>query len=242
MEGVHVDLGLVGLDDVGWKAVAVNVSDVAAMGGEPLHLLVTVAAPPGTDLDALASGIGEAADEWSCAVVGGDLTNAPVLVVTVAVTGQVDGPPVLRSGAHPGDVVYVTGPLGAGAAALRSLRAGGPGDAYRRPRARVAEGAAARRAGATSMIDVSDGLAADLGHIADESGVGVTLDDVPTAPGATEADALGGGEDFELVFTLATGVAPPPGSLRLGVCTADPTSRTLRGEPLGGAGWQHRFP
>src|SRR5207247_7616946 len=107
-------------------------------------------------------GLADASTAYGCPIVGGDLTNAPTLVVTVAVLGSVDWPAVLRSGAKPGDRIWVTGPLGASAAALRQLKEGaGSGDAHRRPRARVAEGQKARRAGATAMIDVSDGLAAD---------------------------------------------------------------------------------
>ena len=206
-----------------------NVSDIAAMGGRPLHLLVTVAAPSGTELDRLFDGIEEAAHAYLCPVVGGDLTNADCLVVTAAVAGTVDGVPVLRSGAKPGDWIYVTGPLGAAAASGWT----------RRPLARVAEGVDARGAGATAMIDVSDGLAADLGHLADASGVGFALADVPVAPGATLDDALGGGEDFELVFTAP--VANCAVGLRIGRCIEAPTERTLDGHPLPPAGWEHQF-
>ena len=227
--GVHTPPDLP-LEDIGWKAVVVNVSDMAAMGGRPLHLLVTVAAPPGTDLDRLFDGVAEAAQAYICPVVGGDLTTADTLVVTVAVTGTVDGTPVTRSGASPGESIYVTGPLGAAAASGWT----------RRPVARVAEGVDARGAGATAMIDVSDGLVADLGHIADESGVGFALDEVPVAPGATLEQALTGGEDYELVFTAP--VARLPVGFRIGVCTADPSERTLAGEPLPpSGGWEHRF-
>lgn len=211
------------LADVGWKALTVNVSDIAAMGGTPGHAVVAVAAPPDTDLDLIYEGMAEASATYGCPVVGGDLANAAQLVVTVAVTGRIDGAPVLRSGARPGDGIYVTGPLGGAAA-------GG----YRaRPQARVAEGQAARAAGATAMIDVSDGLVADLGHIADASGVGYELDmaAVPVAPGATAEQALRGGEDYELVFT---GTDLPVGT-RIGTCTADVSQR------LPGGGWEHRF-
>ena len=252
--GVHADLSLTGLDDLGWKALAANVSDIAAMGGEPGYALVTVAGPANTDLVLLYRGLQEASVAFGCPVVGGDLTNAPVLVVTVAVTGSVDGPPVLRSGARSGDEIWTTGPLGAAAHALAQLRAGTAGDtdggaAHRRPRPRLAEGRAARILGATAMIDVSDGFVADLGHILDASGVGCLLDQLPVARGATREDALGGGEDYELVFTAspdrgvagafeAAGLAAP---IRLGTCCADPAERTLEGAPLIATGWQHDF-
>ncbi len=228
--GVHTPPDLP-LEDLGWKAVVVNVSDIAAMGGRPLHLLVTVAAPPGTDLDRLFDGVAEAAQAYVCPVVGGDLTTADTLVVSVAVTGTVDGTPVTRSGASPGEVIYVTGPLGAAAASGWT----------RRPLARVVEGVDARGAGATAMIDVSDGLVADLGHIAEESGVGFALDEVPVAPGATLDQALTGGEDYELVFTAPA--ARVPVGLRIGTCTADPAERTLAGRtlPADAGGWEHNF-
>jgi thiamine-monophosphate kinase len=220
VEGVHFSAGNP-LDDVGWKALTVNVSDIAAMGGEPGHAVVSVAGPADTDLDRLYRGLAEAADAYDCPIVGGDLTNAPALVVTVAVTGHVAGAPVLRSGARPGDAIYATALLGAAAASGFRTR----------PTARLAEGAHARRAGATAMIDVSDGLVADLGHIADASGVGYVLDAVPVAPGATEEQALHGGDDYELVFT---GIELS-GGIRIGTCTDDPSQR------LPGAGYEHRF-
>lgn len=254
--GVHADLALVGLDDLGWKAVSVAVSDVAAMGCRARHALVTLCAPGDVDIDLLYRGVAEAAEAYRCAVVGGDLVTGPALVVSVAVAGDTGArPPVLRSGARAGDAVFVTGPLGASAAGLRLLRAGPTARddpcvvAHRRPRARLAEGEAARAAGATAMVDVSDGLAADAGHLADASGVGLALDAVPPAPGASADEALGGGEDYELVFTAPdagqvtaafaeAGLRPP---LAIGYCTADPEVRTVAGRPMPVAGWEHTF-
>lgn len=254
--GVHADLALVGLDDLGWKALVANLSDVAAMGGRPGHAVVTVAGPASTDLDQLYQGLVEAASTWACPIVGGDLVNSATLVVTVAVTGTVAGPPVLRSGAAPGHAVMVTGALGGSAAGLAVLRSGRAeagaleqalSERHRRPRPRVAEGLVAAGAGATAMIDVSDGLATDLRHLAQSSGVGVALELVPVAEGATEAEALGGGEDYELVLTCpdpeamaaaftAAGLAAP---IRMGTCTAGDSQLTLRGRPLPPVGWQH---
>ncbi|HEX2191689.1 MAG TPA: thiamine-phosphate kinase [Acidimicrobiales bacterium] len=261
--GVHADLELVGLDDLGWKALVVNVSDIAAMGGRPTHALATVAGPlDGLDVDRLYDGLTAAAEAYDCPVVGGDLSSAPVLVVAVAVVGD-GGPvppsPVLRSGARPGDTLFTTGPLGSSAAGLALLRADRAGEApdlavaHRRPRARLAEGAVARAAGATAMIDVSDGLALDVRRLADASHVGVVVDHVPVAIGVSrvsddpEAVALGGGEDYELVFT-----APDPGRVdaafaeaglglpvRIGRCTASPTERRLRDGALPRLGYLH---
>jgi thiamine-monophosphate kinase len=277
--GVHGDLALIGADDFGWRAVAGAVSDVAAMGGRPAHLLVAAAVPAGTDVEALFGGLAAAAAAHGVPIVGGDLSSSSVLVLAVSVTGSIaDGPPpVSRSGARPGDALLVTGPLGASAAGLRALRTGrsdraqrakrpdrahkakglsvggrppevlDPVEVHCRPWARLDEGEAARRAGASAMIDVSDGLASDLGHLARESGVGVRLDDVPVAPGATGAEALGGGEDYELIVATADPVglldAFVEAGLRrpipIGVCVADPSTRTLRGSDLPEAGWEH---
>lgn len=254
--GVHADLSLVGLDDFGWKALSVNVSDIAAMGGEPTHALVSVAGPPDTDLETLYRGIAEAVEFYGCPVVGGDLSTGNSLVVSVAVVGDAGRrPPVLRAGALPGDTIFVTGPLGASAAGLAALREG-RGDevprlvaAHRRPIARVPEGRAARRAGATAMVDISDGLAADLRHLADASGVGLAIDHVPVAEGATLAQALGGGEDYELAFTATNpghvaasfaeaGLRQP---IAIGRCTADEAQRTLGEGDLPEAGYQHQW-
>jgi thiamine-monophosphate kinase len=253
--GVHADLTLVGLDDLGWKALTAAVSDLGAMGARPAWALVTFCLPPDTDLDRLGRGVAEASAAWSCPVVGGDLTTAAQLMVSVSVVGALEGgePPVVRAGASPGDTLVVTGPLGASAAGLRLLRAGiaeGPlVDAHRRPAARLVEGAVARRAGALAMMDVSDGLAIDLHRLADASGVGVVVDDVPVAPGASLEEALGGGEDYELIVAVAdpgardlagafaaAGLRPP---LVIGRCVEDPAVRRLGDDRLPRLGWQH---
>jgi thiamine-monophosphate kinase len=255
VEGVHVDLGLVTLGDVGWKALTVAVSDIAAMGGVPTGAVVTLGGPSGTDADAVAEGIAEAAARWGCPVVGGDLTVAAQLLVSTSVIGRLEGgrPAVLRSGARPGDALFVTGPLGASAAGLRRLRedpaSADPAlaAAYRRPQARLGEGAVARAAGATAMMDVSDGLGLDLHRLAHASGVGFELDQVPIAGGATLEEAIGGGEDYELIvatsdpFVLedafaAKGLRAP---VRIGTCLGDVGRRVLGGEPLAASGYQH---
>ena len=211
--------------DVGWRAVAVNVSDIAAMGGRPRALVVTVAGPGHVDLDRLYRGIAAAAEAYSCPVVGGDLANSETLVVSITVIGTTDGrPAVLRGGAAPGDVVYVTGPLGGSAAS-----------GYRtRPEPRVVEGIEAAVKGATAMIDVSDGLASDLGHVLDASRVGVVIDTIPLAEGATDEQAWTGGDDYELLFTMRPGVEVD--AIPIGHITADREKR-----PPYVHGWEHTF-
>lgn len=263
VEGVHFDLAHGTVADAGYKALMVTVSDLAAMGARPRYALASVAAPPGTDLDGLGTGLAAAAVDCGCAVVGGDLSQSSSLVVSTAVVGtlireETSAGPLLRSGARPGDRVFVTGPLGVSAAGLRLLGAGRlpPGEpverlvrAHRRPVARLDEGEAARLGGAGAAIDISDGLAADARHLAEASGVGLALMDVPVAQGATPDEALQGGEDYELV--IATGApdrlleyfarADLRSPLPIGVCTSDPTELTLDGRPLPAGGWEHRF-
>jgi thiamine-monophosphate kinase len=211
VEGVHFTTETGTLSDAGWKALAANLSDVAAMGGTPTAAVVGLAGANRASLDALYDGILACAAEFDCPIVGGDLTNAAVLVISIAVVADAgEGRPVLRSAGRPGDQVFVTRPTGASAAGLRALEldaraVGDVVDAHRRPAPRLAEGRAARRAGATAMIDVSDGLGLDLDRLCRASDVGVVLDEVPIALGATLEDALGGGEDYELLFA-----APDP--------------------------------
>lgn len=263
--GVHVDLAVSTPEDIGWKALMVTVSDLAAMGAEASYALLSVAAPRGFAVERLADGVAEAADVCGCAVVGGDLSGSPVLVVSVVAVGSVpdDGYPLLtRGGARPGDTLVVTGPLGASAAGLRLLTGStGVGaaagedraaaSAHRRPVARLAEGDVARRAGASAAVDVSDGLVVDAAHLAVASGVGLemTVGQAAVAPGATRDEALGGGEDYQLllatpdpdhlaaVFAAAGLRAPIP----IGTCTASTEGLKLDGGELPQGGWRHRF-
>ena len=259
VEGVHVDLSLCSPGDVGWKALMGALSDLAAMGAAPLGALVALCVPGGSGEGALAlgvmEGVAEASDVAGCPVVGGDVSESAVLFVEVTVLGTIEpggGPPVGRSGALPGDAVLLTGPCGGSSAGLRALRAGsGPGRAYRRPLARLRDGQVARRGGAHAMIDVSDGLALDLHRLADVSGVGFSLDEVPVAAGATLGDALGGGEDYELLMAVSTedaddlmdaferdGLRRPA---RIGTVLADPALRLFGDARLERLGWQHRL-
>jgi thiamine-monophosphate kinase len=269
VEGVHVDLALCRPADVGWKALMGALSDLAAMGARPVGALVALCVPesvPSAPLDqedaplalGVMAGVAEAAAASGCPVVGGDVSMAAQLVVTVTVLGSTDGAaPVTRSGARPGDVVLVTGPCGRSAAGLRQLRAGPAGEelplatAYRRPVARIEAGLAVRRAGGHAMIDVSDGLSLDLHRLADASAVGFSLTDIPVADGATLEEALGGGEDYELVLTtgaadvdrlmeqFSAAALPPP--IPIGVITAQADQRLLGPDDLVRRGWQHRL-
>jgi thiamine-monophosphate kinase len=264
--GVHVDLALCSPADVGWKALMSAVSDLAAMGARPVGALVALCVPEQAEDGNLTlgvmEGVAEAARASGCPVVGGDVSVSEVLTVVVTVMGTVDGGvAVLRRGAQPGDVVLVTGPCGGSAAGLRTLRAHSQAEvpeqaqfdvlaaAYRRPVARLAEGVLAREAGAHAMIDISDGLALDLHRVADASSVGFALDGVPMAEGATLEEALGGGEDYELIVVIgpaevetfmdrcaAAGLRSPR---PIGVVLADPEDRSLGGEQLSRLGWQH---
>ena len=220
--GVHVDLALCSANDVGYKALMSALSDLAAVGARPLAALVAMCVPDrdATDLAlGVTAGLADASGAAGCPVVGGDISSAGELMVSVTVIGTTDGEaPVARSGAHGGDAIFVSGPLGASAGGLRVLRdpigslamseeaaARDLIEHYRRPVAHLAQGLAARRCGAHAMIDVSDGLALDLHRLCDASGVGFALDEVPVATGATLDEALGGGEDYVLVMTVAPG-------------------------------------
>jgi len=192
VEGVHFRLDWISWRDLGFRAAAVNISDLSASGAVPLALVVTLGVPRDVavaDVVALYEGIAES----GVAVRGGDTTAAPALVLSVTALGTSARVPG-RAGARPGDLVVVTGPLGGTGAAFREGR-------LQRPPVRTAEGARLA-AVATAMLDISDGLGVDAGHIARRSGCRIALDleRIPLAPGATIAD-LAFGEDYELLAT-----------------------------------------
>ncbi len=253
--GVHLAAELFPLEDLGFKAVTTAVSDLAAMGARVRGAVVAVSAPAGTDLEALHRGIADASLITGCAIVGGDLAQGRDVSVAVTVFGECpDAAAVLRSGAEPGDEILVTGPLGRSAAGLRRRREGAALHdelvvAHRRPWPRLREGEAARGARVHAMMDLSDGLGLDLHRLADASGVGFELIDVPVARGATEDEAISGGEDYELVI-----ITDDPGRLRMifqdrglnvpitiGRVVAERAVRTLRGVSFERSGWQHRL-
>jgi thiamine-monophosphate kinase len=255
VDGVHVDRRWWPLEAIAHKAVAVNLSDLAAAGADPEALLLALACPHDVDALSLARAVAERAREAGAPLVGGDTSTSATLSLAVSALGTVEGVPLTRRGAQPGDTVYVTGPLGRAAAALRGIREGRTPeslpaslrDALWWPTPRLGAGRAARTAGATSAMDVSDGFSLDLHRLADRSMVGFALWDVPVAEGATLAEALGGGEDYELIITapdqgtlraaFAAAGEPPP--VAVGKIVADPGVRTLKGRPLARSGWVH---
>jgi thiamine-monophosphate kinase len=232
VEGIHFERGSTSARDLGAKAVTVNVSDVAAMGASPRYATAAVAVPE--DVEAawvieLTGGMREACAEYALALVGGDTNRAELIVLSIAVVGEVaPGRAVTRSGARPGDRIVVTGSLGAAAGGLAISKAPPEGAAsalseawgrdlaaaLARPVARVGEAQVLARAGVTAMMDLSDGLTTDLARLCRASGVGarVELARIPVADALERgADALGvkalelaisGGEDYELVATL----------------------------------------
>jgi thiamine-monophosphate kinase len=215
VEDVHFVRGPSGRD-LGHKAITVSVSDIAAMGASPRAAVCTLTLPSDVKTGwvmELFGGMREACDEYALWLVGGDLSRGHEVSIAITVTGEVaPGKAVLRSGARAGDRLVVTGELGGAAAGLRLTRLRTMPDArqlalvrrHLRPTARVGEGGVLARHGATAMIDVSDGLALDLSRLARASGVGacLSMDDIPVAEGATMDDALGGGEDYELLAAV----------------------------------------
>ncbi len=229
VEGVHFDLATTSWLDLGWKALAENVSDVAAMGCQPRYAFVALGLPASTPLagvEDLYRGMGECAQRYACVVAGGDVVRSPCVMLSVTLIGASRpsaGAPedrlLQRSRARPGDVIAVTGPLGGSAAGLRLLQggwhsAGGEGHAddarekaelrlvtiHRRPMPRVAAGQALVEAGIRCAIDVSDGLVADVRHICEQSGVDARLV-ADQVPIHPAAEARFGGEALDLALT-----------------------------------------
>ncbi|MGH3765812.1 MAG: thiamine-phosphate kinase [Pseudonocardiaceae bacterium] len=265
VEGVHFRLDWSTPHQVGRKAVAASLADVAAMGAVPTALVVGLAVPgqtPVSSVDGLAAGMWEEAGRVGAGIVGGDVVSATEIVVSVTALGDLGGrAPVTRAGARAGDVLGVCGRLGWSAAGLAVLRRGFRSPlvrsllavvgAHRVPEPPYAAGPQAAAAGATAMIDISDGLLADAGHLAEASGVGIDIDSaaVPVAgrlievAAALGADAqhwvLTGGEDHALLACFPPEAALPAGWIKLGV-VREGHGVTLDGaEVLSARGWEH---
>jgi len=230
VEDIHFSLSYMSFKEIGWKSLAVNISDIAAMGGIPKHGLVSIGIPPNLEVEEVEliyAGLRECARRWQVNVVGGDTVKSPgPLVINMALLGEVEENRLIcRSGACPGDFIYVTGSLGASAAGLYTLQNQEkiwPEEiksfvrrAHLLPVPRVREGRAlASTSGVSAMDDISDGLAGDISHICTASGVGciIEVSQIPVSPEVVQAAriagrdpldwALYGGEDYELLFTV----------------------------------------
>ena len=279
VEGVHFTWDLCGPEDVGWRALAVNLSDIAAMGGMPRYALISLALPAETTpatIEGIYRGLAEIAGAYDVLIVGGNISRtAGPLIVDVAALGSLDGTrhAVTRAGARPGDGVWVTGTVGKAAAGRFLLQhpevqvpgAAALAAAYRRPTPRVQAGQVLAERPLGAMIDTSDGTASDLLHLVEASHVGVRLDEerlprpegLPQAAQAAGLDpaawALGGGEDYELLFTADRGFdAGAAGAAaqmdvpltRIGEILPEPEGRWIyrpggQRRPLAAQGWDH---
>lgn len=277
VEGRHFIRARTTAEQVGRRVAAVNLSDIGAMGGEPRWALVSLALPkrlPVRWVDGFYRGLDAMLGEFGAAVIGGNLSGGTRITADLTLLGEVERDRLLtRAGARPGDAICVTGTLGLSAAGRAALDAGLAGvevgaavAAHLTPMPRVREGRAlAAAGGVTAMMDLSDGLASDLGHICDASGVGAVVD-AAALPVAKEtrrlatmlgldavALAIAGGEDFELVFTAAPEDVPRLRDAVVAAAGIDVTAigrivaagegRTLVGggrtRVLAAAGWDH---
>lgn len=268
VEGVHFTQSSMPWRDVGWKIMAANLSDIAAMGAVPLCAILTLGLPPSlpvTAVDEFYTGLLEACSRYHTQVVGGDIVRSDQTFFTVAIVGRCQGEPLRRSAARPGDTLAVTGPLGASAGGLRLLTSGSTKsdpqtliNAHHRPNPRIDAGQHILLAGCRCAMDISDGLLADLGKLGRASGVGLLINagQVPIDPSLERQGwgdvlelALAGGEDYELVYTAPRKVidqvlAKVGGAIIGEVTTGEPGSVSVvdaNGNELHFAhkGWDH---
>jgi thiamine-monophosphate kinase len=261
VEGRHFRCDWASATDIGHRAAAANLADIAAMGGVATALLVSLCIPPDIDprwVEQLADGLAAEAAAVGAAVVGGDLAASPVITIAVTALGDLRGrPPVLRTGARPGDILAMAGRVGPAAAGYTVLSRGFRSpkalvEAYRRPAVPYWAGPAGAALGATSMIDVSDGLLADVGHISEDSRVGIDVRREAfevTQPMRDAGAALGvdpyiwiltGGDDHPIVATFPPGTTLPDGWTIIGR-VLDGTGVTVDGRVYTDApmGWDH---
>lgn len=272
VEGVHFTRATTPWKDLGWKVMAANLSDIAAMGGLPTYALVTLGLPGDTkvaDIDRLYEGMVWACREYRTVIAGGDVVRSPVCFVSVALNGYTEGPPLTRSAARDGDLLAVTGPLGGSRGGLEVMLGDGtdvtPGAreylqrAHRHPEPRLEVGRILAGEGVVAAMDISDGLADDVGKFMASSGLAARLDlpQLPVHPLLVEAFgeraprmALAGGEDYELVYAAPLPVmertlARIPGGAVVGrvvaglageVTVVDASGRPV---PVHEAGWDH---
>ncbi|MEP6572880.1 MAG: thiamine-phosphate kinase [Gemmatimonadota bacterium] len=220
IENVHFRRDWLTLEEIGWRAAAAALSDLAAVGASCIGVLAAIGAPkatPASEIESLMTGVGQAVSEAAGLVLGGDLSSASEWLVGITVVGRADRP-VRRGGGRAGDGLWVTGALGGARAALQAWQAGrrpteAARSAFAHPVPRIASGRALAAAGATAMLDLSDGLAGDVRHLAAASGcsIRIRLEDVPVATGifedgltptSPECFAAAGGEDYELLVAL----------------------------------------
>lgn len=246
VEGTHFRRDLMSLEDAGYRATMAALSDLAAMGASPMGVLSSLVLPrelPDDELEAIARGQRDAALAGETAVIGGNLARGDAISITTAVLGRAERP-LTRAGAKPGDRLWLSGDLGWAALGLALLEAKREREsaravaAFRRPRARLAEGLSAVRGGASAAIDVSDGAAADALHIAEESSLTIVLDEaalddhelaaVAASVDRTALDlVLSGGEDYALLCA-APASATLEGFRVIGECTSGTPSVLLR--------------
>ena len=226
VQDVHFDLSTITWEELGWKALAVNLSDIAAMGGIPQYALISLSLPDKLEVEDMSrflNGVVPVAEKFGVAIVGGNLTTAPIVVVTITLTGYCQGDILKRSTAYPGEHIAVTGYLGTSAAGMEMLQRKINLDvestkilrqAHLEPMPRIKEGQVLVQQGVKAAIDISDGLVADLDHICEASKVNARIiwEQVPvhSAVKAKFPDyqqlALCGGEDYELLFTASINV------------------------------------
>ena len=231
IEDVHFRRDLFPPDAVGHKALARSLSDVAAMGGEPRFCLLSLALPPSADqqwIDKFLEGFLKLAKRCGTTLAGGDLSRASKVTCDVMVCGAVPrGKALRRDGAKPGDVIYVSGPLGK------------PWQTHQRPEPRL-DIAKKLRGRATSCMDLSDGISLDLCRLIKASKVGASLDHIPVVKGSTLDQALHGGEDYELLYTMPRRRKAVAGSIRVGVITKGPIAQIeFQAEALEAIGYDH---